>query len=66
MKWIAVLSSSVILTACTSNNTDAIERHQIIASPENRWVHWGTEAPLDVTEAHATSKHHCPSTPSSD
>lgn len=64
MKWIAVLSSAFILTACTGSNTDAIERHQIIASPENRWVHWGEEPPLDVTEAKVTSNHDCPSTPS--
>lgn len=39
-----------LLAACTGSNTDALEPHQIVSAPKNRWVHWNEEVPVDVTE----------------
>jgi hypothetical protein len=50
MKWIAMLSVFLMLTSCYRNGRDAIEAHQVIAEPSNRWVHWGQEDPINVTE----------------
>lgn len=50
MKWIVLLLPFSFLTACTGSNTDALEPHQIVAAPINKWVHWNEEVPVDVTE----------------
>jgi hypothetical protein len=52
------------LTACSLNHTDTLEPHQIIASPEHRWVHWQDSAPVDMTHAKVKSHYDCPSAPS--
>jgi len=59
IKWL--LFPFLFLTACTGSNTDPLEPHQIVNAPENRWVHWSENAPVDVTQEKAIrSKRVCP------
>ncbi len=59
MKWIAILCTLFVLTSCYKNGRDAIESHQIIAEPGTRWIHWGQETPVDVTEERVDSVKPC-------
>jgi hypothetical protein len=62
MKWIFILVNISILAACQPLNTDAVEAHQIAASPTKTWLSWlhiGHEKPIDVTQEKAISYHPC-------
>ena len=59
MKWIIMLLSGLALAGCFNDNRDALESHQIIAAPKNRWVHWGQENPVDVSEGEVISHKPC-------
>ena len=54
--------SCVLVTLCACNNhaTDAVSYHEIIASPHNKWIHWGETKAVDVTEPMEKSNHTCP------
>ncbi len=59
MKWLAMLCAIFILTCCHRNGRDAIESHQVLAEPNNRWVHWDRDPPINVTEERVNSKAPC-------
>jgi len=46
-----------LLSACV--NTDALLPHQIIAVPQNKWVGFEEETPLDVTDGHQVTSITC-------
>ncbi len=50
MKWLAMLTTLLVLSNCHYNGRDAIESHQIIAEPKTFKVHWTQDPIIDVTE----------------
>lgn len=63
MKWIVFLLSGCALTGCFNDSLDEISPHQIIAAPENRWVHWGQQNPVDVSDKDDNSYKACQKKP---
>lgn len=59
MKRIVFLLSGLALTGCFNDSLDKLSTHQIIAAPENRWVHWGQENPVDVSDKEDRSHKAC-------
>jgi len=63
MKWIFFVLSGVALTGCFNDRLDELSTHQIIAAPANRWVHWGQQNPVDVSEEKVISHKPCKKNP---
>ena len=63
MKWILSLLAGAILTGCFNDSLDELSPHQIIAAPKNRWVYWGQENPVDVSDKSDRSHKACQKKP---
>lgn len=61
MKRTMLLCTLIFLQSCVpvGRETDALSTHQIIAEPRPKWVHWGQEAPIDVSEERVISHKPC-------
>lgn len=60
MKGLGLSCVLFLLTACNNHATDAVSYQEVIASPPNRWIHWGETQPVDVTQAIEKSNDICP------
>lgn len=49
----------LLLSACFRINTDALQPHQIIAAPNDKWVGLEEETPLDVSDGHQVTQITC-------
>ncbi len=60
MKKKILLMSCLLLSGCIGSNTDPLEPRQIIASPQNKWIHWDENPPVDVSQEEVQTGSICP------